>query len=90
MSAPPIHARTDGGSCFSGILHLRTSQFATVPTSDRFLMPFPFKQFFAALHLTVVTIPDLEPRRSLRLRDVVPKAVLRYDPLQVHFADALE
>ena len=66
MSAPPIHARTDGGSCFSGILHLRTSQFATVPTSDRFLMPFPFKQFFAALHLTVVTILDLEPRRSLR------------------------
>jgi hypothetical protein len=23
MSAPPIHARTDGGSCFSGILHPR-------------------------------------------------------------------
>jgi hypothetical protein len=36
MSAPPIHARTDGASCFSvGILHLRARQFITMPASDK-------------------------------------------------------
>ena len=43
MSVPPIHARTvrtNGGSCFSGILHLGASQFTTMPASDRFFVAF--------------------------------------------------
>jgi hypothetical protein len=46
MSVPPIHARTvrtNGGSCFSGILHLGASQLATMPTSDRFFVAFRHK-----------------------------------------------
>jgi len=43
MSVPPIHARTvrtNGGSCFSGILHVGASQLATMPASDGFSVAF--------------------------------------------------
>ncbi len=41
MSAPPIHARADGASCFSGIqFQLGASQLATMPASDRFSVAF--------------------------------------------------
>jgi hypothetical protein len=36
MSAPPIHTRTDGASCLSGIIPPLASQLATMPASDRF------------------------------------------------------
>ena len=33
---------------------------------------------------------DLEPRRSLPLRDVISKAMLRHNPFQVHLTDPLK
>jgi hypothetical protein len=47
-------------------------------------MTFTFEQFLPSCHLRIIPVVNLEPRRALVLRDVVPKAVLRYDPLQVH------
>ena len=88
MSAPPIHAHADRASCFSGILHLRTSQLTRMPASDRFLMAFALEQFLAALHLGVVTILNLEPRCALRR--VRREAVLGYDALKIHLAHTLK
>ena len=53
-------------------------------------MTFTLEQFLPSCHLRVIPILDLEPRRSLVFRDVVPKAVLRNDALQIHLADPLE
>jgi hypothetical protein len=53
-------------------------------------MTFTFEQFLSSCHLRVIPVLDLEPRRPFVLGDVVPKAVLRYNPLQVHLTDALE
>ena len=52
-------------------------------------MTFTFEQFLPSCHLRVIPVLDFEPGRPLMFRDVVPKAVFRYDPLQVHLADAL-
>jgi hypothetical protein len=87
MRAPPIQARTEGGSCFSRIFHFRASQFTTVPSSYRLLMPFPLEQFFAALNLRVVTILDLEPCRLCR---VGTEGMLCHNALKIHFAHAFE
>ena len=53
-------------------------------------MTFTFEQFLSSCHLRVIPVLDFEPGRPFVLRDVVPKAVLRYNPLQVHLTDALE
>jgi hypothetical protein len=88
MSAPPIHAHTNRASCFSGILHLSTRQLTTVPASDRFLMAFALEQLLAACHLGVISILDLEPRRSLsRVRS---EAMLGHDALKIHLAHTLK
>jgi hypothetical protein len=50
-------------------------------------MPFPLEQFFAALHLSVGTILDLEPCRVRRVRR---EAVLSHNALKVHFAHTLK
>jgi len=48
------------------------------------------KQFFASLHLRIAAIPNFDPRGSLAIRNIGSNAVLGYDALQVHLADALE
>ena len=53
-------------------------------------MAFSVEQLLASYALGVAAILDLEPRRSLPLRDVISKAVLRYDALQVHLAHPLK
>jgi hypothetical protein len=63
------------------ILYLRRCQLAAMPARSRFLMPFSLKQFFPTLHLRILTVLDLEPRRPLQLRDVGFKTVLRHDVL---------
>ena len=50
-------------------------------------MPFPLEQFFAALHLRVVTILDLEPRRFC---GVGTEGMLGHDALKIHLAHRLK
>jgi hypothetical protein len=44
-------------------------------------MPFPLEQFFAALHLGVATILDLEPRRFC---SVGTESMLGHNALKIH------
>ena len=51
-------------------------------------MAFTLEQFFAALHLRVATILDLEPCRALRR--VRCEAMLGHDALKIHLAHTLK
>jgi len=51
-------------------------------------MPFPFEQLFASSKLRIISIPNLEPRTSLRI--VGCPSVFRDDTLQVQLANFLE
>jgi hypothetical protein len=53
-------------------------------------MTFTFEQLLPPRHLRVIPVLDLEPRRPFVFGDIVPKAVLRYNPLQVHSTDPFE
>ena len=53
-------------------------------------MSFTFEQLLPPRHLRIISVLDLEPGRALVFGDVVPKTVLRYNPLQVHSTDPLE
>jgi hypothetical protein len=51
-------------------------------------MPFPFEQLFASSKLRIISIPNLEPRTSLRI--VRRSPVFRDDTLWVQLASFLE
>jgi hypothetical protein len=53
-------------------------------------MSFALEQFFAALHLRIITISNLEPGGSFPFRDVGSESVLGNNPLQIQLAHAMK